>query len=91
MPTCRHCHRTIGLPKPKGLCGRCYYEPAINCQYDFLTPSRGKNASLNTNARPKPARKPTFAQPGSEQKIEVMTERVDAGEEVFHPGDWVDS
>jgi len=35
----------------------------------------------------KPASKPTFALPGTWQKVEVMRRRVEDGEECFHPDD----
>ena len=36
---------------------------------------------------PVPASRPTCAQPGTWTKVDVLCERVKAGEELFHPAD----
>lgn len=51
----------------------------------------GKRANLlreiETGQRPRPASRPTSARPGSPQKIAVLRERFENGEELFHPQD----
>ena len=41
----------------------------------------------NKAFRPLPAERPTEAAPGSKEKIRVITERIHAGQELFHPLD----
>jgi hypothetical protein len=39
---------------------------------------------------PKDFGKPTLAAPGSLEKVEVMTRRIEMGQQLFHPGDeWI--
>jgi len=39
------------------------------------------------NKTPKPARSPSLARPGTEEKIIVMLRRFERGEALFHPDD----
>jgi hypothetical protein len=74
--------------RPRGLCYFCYFDPKIRKRYprlDSIFARRG--SSVEGGKGIVPARAPTTALPGSEEKIRVMQERAAAGQTIFHPGD----
>ena len=86
-PLCRHCGKKIAK-RPGGLCWTCYYAPGIRAMY----PTRRRNQYVSFEM-PIPLCKdgfdyaPTGCPAGSEDKIEVMRERVAYGLPVCHPED----
>lgn len=81
---CRHCGARRASRSRRQLCAGCYFDPTIRALY----PDRRPWSGIDLNQRPKPARLPTFAKPGSEEKIEVMEERFQNDEAVFHDDDY---
>jgi hypothetical protein len=81
---CRHC-KIRKMYKPRGLCYSCYNSPVR----DFYPPetTRGNHSWCLSRKRLAVPAEPTFARPGSPEKIEVMQERAARGEAVFHPED----
>jgi hypothetical protein len=68
-----------------GLCYICYYNPRIRKQYKD---DMAEAEAFPTEQVPYPLpRLPTDAQPGSEDKIEVMALRVERKEALHHPKD----
>ena len=84
---CRHCGARK-VNRPRGLCWGCYYAPGVRDLYPTRSVHgrRGPGHALAAYGRPLPA-EPTHAEPGSEAKIAVMSERVARGEQLFHPRD----
>ncbi len=84
-PLCQHCGLRVATYN-RGICDACYREPGIREQY----PPPGR---LNTKPLPKPLPmptrepEPTDALPGTEAKVEVLTQRLWSGEALFHPAD----
>ena len=52
--------------------------------FDWILSSRGRG---DAGFKPRPATRPTFAQPGTRHKVNVMCDRAEAGVELFDPGD----
>src|SRR5262245_8619764 len=72
---CRHC-RQVKTIKRRGLCRRCFYDPAVRPLYQSLDP-RGRRYADAYRSAPLP--EPTDAPPGSAAKIEVMRQRAALG------------
>ena len=82
---CRHCG-AFRASRPKGLCYRCSYNPAILVLY--ATESKFAKAGTGLQAGPAPVPKAhTLARPGTAEKIAVMAKRVAGGFSCFHPDD----
>ena len=86
LPTprpCQHCGRMAQFPR--GLCWKCYYDPAIRPRYASSRPT-GRGHGVGVKNAPLP-QWPTVAQPGTEAKILAMIERACRREQLFHPDD----
>lgn len=95
---CVNC-RYRAANKRGGLCIACRRVPSVALRYAALKPGpkgrrnayAGDLGSVNhpgtLAAERKPAAAPTSAMPGSAEKIQVLTERCVAGQELWHPGD----
>ena len=84
---CRHCGHPRGY-RAKNLCWRCSNTESIRLLYPNC-PHYGRVSPLvqrGVVALVVPAES-TCALPGSEEKIQVMTERLARGESCFHPDD----
>lgn len=85
-PLCRHC-RTKHVSRPRGLCSGCYYQPGVPQQY----PSTSIYARIGIHARRTGVQsvptEPTEAEPGSEEKIQILEARAERGERLHHPDD----
>ena len=83
---CRHCS-AHPMNRPRGLCWGCFYNPAIRVQYPS-TSIFAKRGVGNGHVHDAPLpRKPTLAEPGTEDKLLVLMERAERNECLFHPGD----
>ena len=85
MIICRHCGRTR-VARPRGLCWNCYYAPGVRDLYQ-TTSKYGRRGPGNTFCRAKPATHPTNAAPGSLEKILVLMQRAELGQELWHVED----
>jgi hypothetical protein len=82
---CCHCQKKK-QNRPRGLCWTCYYGPGIRA----LHPSSSKFARhgiLDKNGGVPLPHRPTAAVPGSEAKIQVLMERAQLQQALFHPED----
>ena len=79
---CRHC-TTRPAHKPRGLCGPCYYDPAVRESYGMYA----KRGVGNRNREPASPDEPTAALPGSPEKVVILEERANAGRALWHHGD----
>lgn len=80
---CQHCHR-FTINRPRGLCRACYYDPAVRFLYG------ARKGFYPEVAEPVPdfsGYEPTSFPPGTEDRIEVMRERVGRGVPLCHPLD----
>jgi ribosomal protein L37E len=81
---CRHCGRSP-INRPRGLCWRCYYTPQVRRLYprrSFL-PKAMRERSSRYPLPPYPTR----ARPGTEEKINVLRQRVRQRWQLWHPRD----
>jgi len=85
MKRCRHCRRKR-VTRPRGLCWDCYYLPGVRELYPATSKygQRGPGISRR-HAVPPPF--PTNALPGSPEKIQVLTQRLEHGFDLWHPND----
>ncbi|QEL14628.1 hypothetical protein PX52LOC_01520 [Limnoglobus roseus] len=81
---CRHCGRAK-VNRPKGLCWTCSMSPAIRERYGPISPNGRRGVPAPRGNRPKA--EPTTATPGSDAKIEVLAQRAERGERLWHPRD----
>lgn len=82
--SCRRCGRRA--TRPRGLCWTCYYTPGVKEAFAPLS-SDGQRGRGGNNSRGCLPDETTDAIPGSEEKIQVLTERASRGESLFHPFD----
>lgn len=82
---CRHCHRKY-VNRPRGLCWSCYYSPGMLDRYPSTSKYARRGVGNVCGNRPAPAA-PTEAEPGSEEKVRVLTERAARHEQLWHPAD----
>lgn len=91
---CKHCKRPSWYLK-RLLCKRCYYTPEIRELYPIKPVQERTDGSVvansyqsNSNLRPRILpRQATDARPGTLEKIMILEQRADAGEDLFHPDD----
>ena len=92
---CQHCNERVASA-PRKLCQRCSRNPDIKARYPLTSKFaqcgavRGVTSSGNgSKARDKniPPSVPCVAQPGSEQKIQILERRAELGQPLFHPLD----
>jgi hypothetical protein len=85
MKKCRHCRRGK-VTRPRGLCWACYYQPGVREKYP--SPSIfGRRGIDDFYGRITPPPFPTAALPGTPEKIAILTQRAELGQELFHPND----
>ena len=82
---CRHCGY-MNAYMPKQLCWRCFHDPEIVKLYSPLR-VRARRALEPVNVKLLTPDESTVAEPGTEEKIAVMRERLERGESCFHPDD----
>ncbi|HKA07074.1 MAG TPA: hypothetical protein VKD71_07430 [Gemmataceae bacterium] len=82
---CRHCLRSR-VNRPRGLCWSCYYRPGVREQYPSTSKFARRGLGNFCGAAPLPAIA-TQAAPGSEEKIAVLSQRVQNGQSLWHPND----
>jgi len=85
---CKHCDREF-VPgsvarKPRGLCTRCYKRPEVVAKYP---PLPGSYYGVTVEGDGRSPKVPTHHLPGTPGKIEVMRQRAERGETLFHPLD----
>lgn len=80
---CVHCGHFRDITG-RGLCQPCHKNPEIRCMY--ARKNKYTEAFIEPKKIPLPAR-PTTAIPGSETKMQVMSERAKAKTQLFHPAD----
>lgn len=85
MNCCRHCHKSK-VNRPRGLCWSCYYKPGVRDKYPSTSKYARRGHGNITGTPPEPVRA-TDAEPGSEEKIRVLAERVRRRESLWHPED----
>lgn len=93
---CRAC-KVNKRQRPRGLCNRCYSCKPIRAQFPYESICRqreaeelvnsGSKSYVDTYARAPLAAIPTCTLPGTVEKVCVMRERAERGEQVFHPLD----
>lgn len=85
--SCKHCGRTT-RGASRGLCWPCFKKPHIRAMYPVIrnTAPLARMARALRVAFREPL-EPTTTTPGTEERIRVYQQRVDAGEQVFHPKD----
>ena len=89
--SCRHCGK-IPANRPRQLCRICWMDMSIRTQYETLSKYGRRIETEEVKTRhdyPLPLT-PTSAQPGSEEKIQVMAHRYECGQAIFHPLDQPD-
>lgn len=79
---CRHCH-TRNVNRPRGLCWTCYYTPGVSALYPSTSPYARRGVGGVNTVGPLP--KPSNAHPGTEDKIALMMDRAEKGEQLHHP------
>lgn len=84
---CVHCGRRVG-DRPRGLCAACYYVPALRQRY-AVRPSKFNAQGSGLVPPTRPPAVPTEALPGTPEKVEVMRQRLERGEALYHPEDAV--
>ena len=93
MKCCRHC-RDRKVTRPRGLCHRCFREPAVRDRYPTAPNRKGRRRWFppvaNRRDPPRPP-EPTAFGIGSAGRIAVYAERVAAGWGLYHPADNPDS
>ena len=85
MTDCQHCGRAR-VTRPRGLCWNCYYAPGVRDLYP-VTSKYGRRGPGNRYQRARPATHPTNALPGSLEKILVLTQRAELGQDLWHDDD----
>lgn len=87
-PLCVHCKRRV--QKSKGLCWSCFRDPDVHLRIDYPTEwariSASRSSAPAVSSSPPPAES-TDTEPGSDERIAVLSERVMRGESVSHPDD----
>lgn len=90
MPSasCLHCGKKPGT-HARGLCSVCHRTPGVRELYpvDSTKDTDGGDPTWEHTAFPPPP-EPTDAEPGSEEKLQVMEWREAHGFQVFHPLDY---
>lgn len=82
---CVHC-AARKVARPSGLCAPCYRVPGLKERYRSTHAANRRGAGQGV-AAPPPPDAPTWAAPGSAQKIAVMERRAANGRSVAHPDD----
>ena len=86
---CTHCQRPCAESNnytKRGLCYRCYKDPAIRAAHAPTSKYAHRGVSDRCGRQPLPGR-PTRHPPGSPGKLRVLARRAARGEQLWHPGD----
>lgn len=90
---CQHC-KASKVTRPRGLCNPCYYTASIRSQYERFAVQVHDGKVYQSGYWETPAcglrtpERPTMARPGTLEKISVFQERIERGEQLFHPDDF---
>lgn len=82
---CRHCNQRP-VQRPRGLCWPCFYLPGVREKYQPIS-THGRRGVRNFDGPAPLPPWPTPALPGTAEKVAVLEQRAERGEELFHPGD----
>jgi hypothetical protein len=99
-PLCKHCRGRLAY-RPRGLCSRCYFTPAVResyppdpangsdqaCRGDGVRGGRAYRSPVGRRCPKNLPLTPTDAMPGTAEKVEVLRERARQGVSLWHPGD----
>lgn len=86
MRICRHCCRNRAN-RPRGLCWPCYYRPGVREHYPPTGDPKWTRRGIGLLLGIRPLPEPTYAAPGSDEKMAVLAGRAGRGEQLFHPDD----
>ncbi|MBY0527332.1 MAG: hypothetical protein K2R98_28305 [Gemmataceae bacterium] len=86
MLNCRHCRERFA-GRPRGLCGRCYYTPAIVALYPVAASKFNRRGVPDRTGTPPLPPAATHARPGSPEKVAVLESRAELGVALWHPAD----
>lgn len=88
-PMCQHCNSSP-VTRPRGLCWSCYYTPTIKdaygCGSGNKATSRYASRGVGLSYTGEPT-EPTDTDPGSEERIAILSSRAEKGLNLFHPND----
>lgn len=91
---CRHCGQRKRSRSRRGLCRTCHDTPAVRALYPGRDTGRGRpcpaRGNKSPNAKglaPRLPCEPTDAEPGTEEKIRVLAERLRLRQQLWHPLD----
>ncbi len=84
---CCHCRRFVSQPGRRGLCYRCYNDPAVRAVMPLAESPFNKHGVGIGNVRQLPLPEPTTATPGSPEKVAVLEQRAASGQALWHPAD----
>ena len=82
---CRHCQLRL-VSRPRGLCWHCYYTDGVRDRYPSTSKYSRRGVGNFCGSAPLPPL-PTDAPPGSLKKIEVMMQRAERRQTLWHPED----
>lgn len=83
---CRHCSYKPAN-RPRQLCFVCYNLQGVREQYEPIGQSGRFGAARFASRHPPLPKHPTLARAGSPEKMAVMEQRAQRGEQLFHPDD----
>lgn len=82
---CVHCHRK-NASRPRGLCWKCFYTPAVRDVYPVTSKYAPKHfGEFNGGYLPPDA--PTDARPGTPAKVAVLERRAEQMRSLWHEQD----
>lgn len=84
-PRCRNCNGAR-VSRPRGLCWRCFHLPDVRESFEPVSEA-GRRGIGNGHAGYKMPGLPTTAVPGSAEKFEVLKQRAEARQCLWHPAD----
>jgi len=82
---CRHCQHSH-VNRPRGLCWSCYYAPGVRDQYPSTSKYARRGIGDRTGRVPMPP-SPTWAIPGSPEKVAILEQRAQQRMALWHPSD----
>ena len=82
---CRHCQRTKAS-RPRGLCWACYYTAGVRERYPS-TSKFARHGIGDSYGQVQLPTSPTFAAPGTPEKVSVLEARAQLRQGLWHPLD----
>jgi hypothetical protein len=82
---CQHCQRGI-ISRPRKLCWACFYTPGIRDLYPITSKFGRRGIGNFFGVAPLPPF-PTQALPGSPEKVNLLMQRAQQRQQLFHPQD----